>query len=128
MITSSAPAYAELHGHSNFSLLDGTSDPEELVESAASLGLRALALTDHDSLAGIVRFAAAAKRKDVHAIVGVELTVADPLPTSRTHLILLAENLAGHRNLCALLTQAYMRGGKDDPHVWFDTLVAHAGG
>src|ERR1044071_4485616 len=53
--------YAELHCHSNFSFLDGASHPEELAEEAARLGLEALALTDHDGLYGIVRFAEAAK-------------------------------------------------------------------
>ena len=52
--------YAELHCHSNFSFLDGASHPEELVEQAARLGLDALALTDHDGMYGVVRFAEAA--------------------------------------------------------------------
>src|SRR5919199_1651614 len=75
------PEYAELHAHTNFSLLDGTSDPEAMVAQAAALGLHALAITDHDSIAGIVRFAAEAKRRDVHAIIGVELTVQAPQDT-----------------------------------------------
>jgi error-prone DNA polymerase len=130
--------YAELHAHTNFSLLDGTSDPEVMVESAASLDLRALAVTDHDSVAGIVRFATAAKRQGVHAIVGVELTVVDPpnpspAPTGSegsraSHLTLLAQDLAGYQNLCALLTHAYAAGGKDQPRVPFDALAARAGG
>ena len=53
--------YAELHCHSNFSFLDGASHPEELVTEAARLGLEALALTDHNGLYGIVRFAEAAR-------------------------------------------------------------------
>src|SRR5919198_2529597 len=100
--------YAELHAHTNFSLLDGTSDPEDVVERAVALGLRALAITDHDSVAGIVRFAAAAKRHGVRAIIGAEVTVEDrgggPRSGRRgqevraSHLILLAENLAGYQN------------------------------
>ena len=53
----SAVPYAELHTHSAFSFLDGASTPEELVEEAARLDLRAIALTDHDGLYGVVRFA-----------------------------------------------------------------------
>ena len=53
--------YAELHCHSNFSFLDGASHPEELVAEAARLGLDALALTDHDGLYGVVRFAETAR-------------------------------------------------------------------
>jgi error-prone DNA polymerase len=72
--------YAELHAHTNLSLLDGTSDPEAMVEEAARLGLRALAITDHDSLAGTIRFAAAAKRHNLHAITGAEVTLIPSLP------------------------------------------------
>src|SRR5262249_14447851 len=74
----SSPAtvpYAELHGHSNFSCLDGASHPEELVEEAARLGLEALALTDHDGMYGVVRFAEAAEAVGVPAVFGAELTL-----------------------------------------------------
>ena len=54
--------YAELHCHSNFSFLDGVSHPEQLAEEAARLELEALAVTDHDGLYGVVRFAEAARR------------------------------------------------------------------
>ena len=57
--------YAELHCHSNFSFLDGASPPEELVEQAKRLGLEALALTDHDGMYGVVRFAEAAAELEV---------------------------------------------------------------
>ncbi len=55
-------SYVELHCHSNFSLLDGASHPEELVTRAAELGMDALALTDHDAVYGAVRFVEAAQR------------------------------------------------------------------
>jgi error-prone DNA polymerase len=67
--------YAELHAHSNFSFLDGASHPEELVEEAARLGLGALALTDHDGLYGVVRFAEAARALGVPTVFGAELTL-----------------------------------------------------
>src|SRR5688500_8721536 len=53
--------YAELHCHTTFSFLDGASEPEELAEEAARLGLEALAVTDHDGFYGVVRFAEAAR-------------------------------------------------------------------
>ena len=123
-----APAadYAELHAHTNFSLLDGASSPEEMVEEAAIRKLRALAITDHDSLSGVVRFAAAARRHDLRAIVGVELTLDTPPETA--HVVLLAQDLAGYRNLCALLSEAYDRGGRDHPAVPFDRLAAAGDG
>ena len=81
--------YAELHCHSYFSLLDGASSPEELVQAAVEKGLRALALTDHDSLSGAVRFVTAARRAALHVVVGAEVTLVDG-----THLTLLAETQA----------------------------------
>ena len=72
--------FAELHCHSTFSLLDGASDPERLVERAVALGLHALALTDHDDVGGAVRFSTAARTAGLAAIQGAELTVDMPLP------------------------------------------------
>jgi error-prone DNA polymerase len=91
--------YAELHAHSYFSLLDGASAPEALAAQAAELGLAGLALTDHDSLAGAVRFWNAARRAGLPAIVGAEVTLEDD-----THLTLLAETQAGYANLCRLIS------------------------
>ena len=86
---SSVP-YAELHAHSAYSFLDGASTPEELVEEAARLDLRAIALTDHDGLYGVVRFAEAAKELDVQTVFGAELSLGggdrteEPDPRGRT--------------------------------------------
>ena len=74
----SATPYAELHCHSNFSFLDGASHPEELVEEAARLGLEAIALTDHDGLYGVVRFAEAARE------IGVPRTCTAATTLSRS--------------------------------------------
>jgi error-prone DNA polymerase len=136
--------YAELHAHTNFSLLDGTSDPEQMVEQAVALGLRALAITDHDSISGVVRFAAEAKRRDLQAIIGAELSLDTPGGAARAarapraghtahtaraaHVVLLAQDLTGYRNLCALLTEAYRQGGRDRPAVSFDALAARGEG
>ncbi len=136
--------YAELHAHSYFSLLDGTSSPELLVETAAQLGLRALALTDHDSLAGAVRFMQAAKRAGVHGIIGAEVTLLDartpndarPEGTrapqgvaARTrgetgyHLTLLAETQAGYANLCRLITASRLDHlAPDDAAPWMGKI------
>lgn len=104
------PEYAELHCHSYFSLLDGASSPEALVERGQAAGLRGLALTDHDSLAGAVRFAVAARRASLHAIFGAEVTVAaSSFPASTPtalHLTLLAETQRGYATLCRLITAA----------------------
>lgn len=91
--------YAELHCHSYFSLLDGASSPEDLVAQAVALGLHSLALTDHNSLAGAVRFWKAAQRAGLHAVIGAEVTLE-----GGQHLTLLAETQTGYGNLCKLIT------------------------
>jgi len=68
--------YAKLHRHSNFSFLDGAVSPEDLVAGAVRLRLGALALTDHQGLYGVVRFAEAAKEVGVPTVFGAELTLA----------------------------------------------------
>src|SRR5437588_6131235 len=73
-----AVPYAELHCHSNFSFLDGASHPEELVEEAVRLGLEALALTDHDGMYGVVRFAEAARELGLPTVFGAEVTLDLP--------------------------------------------------
>jgi error-prone DNA polymerase len=101
--------YAELHCYSNFSFLQGASHPEELVERAAELALSAIALTDRDGLYGTVRFAGAARRAGVEAIVGSELTFEDG-----TRAVILVEDALGYANCCELISIAQMRGSKGD--------------
>ncbi|HEV2918730.1 MAG TPA: PHP domain-containing protein, partial [Actinomycetota bacterium] len=72
--------YAELHCHSNASFLDGGSHPEELAEEAARLRLEALAITDHDGMYGIVRFAEVARALGLPTIFGAELTLPGAAP------------------------------------------------
>ncbi len=115
--------YVELHCHSAFSLLDGASTPEELVVAAKDLGLSALALTDHNDLGGIVRFAEAAKEIDFPAIIGSELTLIDD-----SHLILLAENIEGYKNLCYLISQARSHSTRGLPKVSYETLATYSDG
>ena len=109
--------YAELHCHSSFSFLDGASNPEELVARARQLGLTALALTDHDELGGIPRFAHAAKELSVEAIIGAELTLEDD-----SHLIVLVKDLTGYKNLCSLLTSARSTCERGQPRVSYNNL------
>ncbi|SFN10320.1 error-prone DNA polymerase, DnaE-like [Pseudonocardia ammonioxydans] len=127
--------YAELHCHSHFSFLDGASAPEELVERAAELGLEAIALTDHDGMYGVVRFAEAAEVLGVRTVFGAELSlglsapqngVADP---EGEHLLLLARGPDGYRALCRTISTAQMRGGeKGRPIYDLDEVVADTAG
>ncbi len=98
----SSTGYVELHAHSAYSFLDGTSHPEELAAQAAELGYTALALTDHDGVCGSLEFAHAAKHFGVRPITGAEVTLADG-----SHVTLLVETPKGYANLCRLLTAAH---------------------
>lgn len=115
--------YVELHCHSCFSLREGASTPLELVLQARQLGYPALALTDHDSLAGAMQFAQAAKAWGVQPIIGAEVTLADD-----SHLTLLAETPRGYANLSRLLTRANLASPRGAPRVPFAWLAEHAQG
>ncbi len=128
-------AYAELHCHSNFSFLDGASHPEELVEEAARLGLSALALTDHDGLYGVVRFAEAARHLRLPVAFGAELTLGRP-PGGRSgmpdpaghHLVVLARDPEGYARLSRAISEAQLAGGaKGRPRTDLATLAAVGG-
>jgi error-prone DNA polymerase len=120
---------AELHCHSYFSLLDGASAPEALVAEAARLGISALALTDHHSLAGAVRFWVAARQAGIHPILGAEVALGGD---GGGHLTLLAETQEGYANLCQLLTAAHLQEdesdgwpGKRPPFLDWESLARH---
>ncbi|MEM9555736.1 MAG: error-prone DNA polymerase [Acidobacteriota bacterium] len=141
------PRYVELHAASSFSFLDGASQPEDLVERAAALGLPALALTDRSGVYGAPRLHKAAQEAGLRAIVGAEVVLAtrdDPQgqrakakSTRREaaaralegrRLALLVRSRAGYRNLCKLLTAAARGRPKGDARVDLDLLRAHGDG
>ncbi|OBI71508.1 error-prone DNA polymerase [Mycobacterium sp. E740] len=126
--------YAELHAHSAYSFLDGASTPEELVEEAVRLDLRAIALTDHDGLYGVVRFAEAAKELQMSTVFGAELSLGggdrteDPDPPG-PHLLVLARGPEGYRRLSRELAKAHLAGGeKGKLRYDYDALTEAAGG
>jgi error-prone DNA polymerase len=132
-VRSSVP-YAELHTHSAFSFLDGASTPEELVEEAVRLDLRAIALTDHNGLYGAVRFAEAAVELDMRTVFGAELSLGpgartdDPDPAG-PHLLVLARGPEGYRRLSRQLAAAHLAGGeKGKLRFDVDALADAAGG
>ncbi|RLV49492.1 error-prone DNA polymerase [Nocardioides mangrovicus] len=113
--------YVELHCHSNFSFLDGASDPRHLVEEGVRLGLDGLALTDHDGFYGAPLFAEAAQRYrqqggGLDTVYGAELSLdltrpqlGVPDPEGR-HLLVLAKGVEGYSRLAGALTDAHLRG------------------
>ena len=116
--------FIHLHTHSEYSLLDGASRLKDLVAKAKELGMPAIALTDHGVMYGIIEFYEQAKKQGIKPIIGCEVYVA---PGSRfdkargdesyTHLVLLAENNQGYRNLMKLVTLSFFDGFYYKPRV-----------
>lgn len=115
--------YAELRCRTNFSFLEGASHPDELVNRAVELGYSALAVTDRNSLAGIVRAYAAAKETNLKLLVGAEVTPTDAAPA-----VLLATDRSSYGRLCKLLTTGRRRAGKGDCRFTFDDIASHSDG
>src|SRR5262245_45420920 len=99
--------YTPLFCKSSFSFLEGASQPEELIESAAARGLPAIALTDRDGVYGIVETHVAAKEAGVKLIIGSEISIDDG-----STIVLLAANRNGYANLCQLVTVGRRRSEK----------------
>ncbi len=116
-------SWSELHAHTHYSLLDGASSPEAMVKRAAALGYRALAITDHDSLAGLVAHARACQAAGIVPIAGVELTMSDG-----THLTLVARDEDGYRSLCRLVSTSQLAGEKGAPLATFADLDSNSAG
>jgi len=115
--------YAELHCRTNFSFLEGASHPDELVNRAAELGLSALAITDRNSVAGVVRAHVAAKEAGLKLIIGAEITPEDAPP-----VILLATDRAAYGRLSMLITHGRRRADKGECRLVFDDVAKHADG
>ncbi len=118
-----APAYAELQVTSNFSFLRGAAHPDELVATAAALGHWAIAITDRNSLAGIVRAHQAAERVGIRLVVGVRLDLADG-----TGLLAYPEDRAAYGRLTRLLTLGKRRAPKGECRIDYADLVARGEG
>ncbi|MCC7136967.1 MAG: DNA polymerase III subunit alpha [Planctomycetes bacterium] len=127
-----APAFVHTHVHSHYSLLDGAAQVADLVAAAARYEQPALALTDHGNLCGAVEFYKACKAKGVKPILGLEAYLAPKSRFDRTknpvvahHLILLAMNETGYRNLIKLSSRSFTEGFYYVPRVDKELLAAH---
>ena len=123
--TTSQPAgcYAELHCRTNFSFLEGASHPDELVNRAAELGLAALAITDRNSVSGIVRAHVAAKSAGLKLLIGAEITPVDAAPVA-----LLATDRRAYAQLSLLITHGRRNAAKGDCQLTFDDVTRHSSG
>ncbi len=115
--------YAELHCKSNYSFLIGASHPDELVQRASEAGYRALAITDVNSLAGIVRAHIAARDAGLKLIVGAEIRLTDAPP-----VLLWAPDRRAYGQLCRLITVGRLRAPKGECYLNFDDLAKHSDG
>ncbi|HEV3025397.1 MAG TPA: DNA polymerase III subunit alpha, partial [Pirellulales bacterium] len=126
--------FAHLHCHSHYSLLDGASPIEGLIEKAKSQGMTALALTDHGNLYGALDFYQAAKAGGLNPILGYEAYIApgdrrqkdfDKNDEASFHLTLLARNRTGFQNLIKLASAAFLEGFYRKPRIDKELLAAH---
>ena len=130
--------FVHLHVHSEYSLLDGLGTTGALARRAAELGQPALALTDHGVMHGAIEFVRACRGAQVKPILGVEAYLThfgrpkegrDPeLDKSRYHLLLLAENMTGYRNLLQICSASQLDGYYYRPRIDADYLASHSEG
>jgi error-prone DNA polymerase len=124
--------YVELHSRSAFSFLEGASIPEELIAVCASLGMPAMALLDRDGVYGSPRFHLAAKKSEIKAHIGAEVTCAAFPPRCLRggfRLPLLVASRAGYQNLCRLITKMKLRVGRKEGACASDLdFIEHADG
>ena len=134
--TEDVEPFVHLHTHTEYSLLDGASRITDLVAAAKGHGQKALAITDHGALYGAVKFYTAARAAGVKPIIGCEMYMA---PRSRhdkegrtdrdpNHLILLARNETGYRNLIQLVSRSHLEGYYYKPRIDKELLAEHAEG
>ena len=130
--------FVHLHGHSEYSLLDGGCRVGDMAELAAEQGMSALALTDHGNLFGVIEHYKTCQAAGIKPIIGCEVYVAIDsrharqaargLPHASNHLILLAKDATGYRNLTKLVSKGYLEGYYYNPRIDKELLREHAEG
>ncbi len=126
--------FVHLHCHSDYSLLDGACEISRLMDLVEREGMPAIALTDHGNLFGAVEFYTKAKAKGIHPVIGCEVYVSQQdraikNETNRyNHLVLLAENQEGYRNLINLVSTGFLEGFYYKPRIDKDLLARHSRG
>lgn len=125
--------FVHLHTHSYYSILDGLSSPEELVKYAKELGQKSLALTDHGTCAGLYTFQESCKKYNIKPILGIESYITPDHSikekgTPTNHIVLLAKNKVGYKNLIYLSSFGYIHGFYYKPRIDFEILKEHSKG
>lgn len=130
------PEFTHLHVHTQYSILDGAAKIKSLVEKAKDSGMKALAITDHGNMFGVLEFFNTAKAEGIKPIIGCEVYVAHESRNykrgkqdrSGHHLILLAKNLEGYRNLSRLTSLGYLEGFYYTPRIDKEILRKYSNG
>ncbi|MCI9405999.1 MAG: DNA polymerase III subunit alpha [Oscillospiraceae bacterium] len=125
--------FVHLHVHTEYSLLDGACRIPALVARAKELGQKALAITDHGVMYGVIDFYKECKKQGIHPVIGCEVYVAPRtrfdkvhrIDTSPYHLVLLCKNQTGYQNLIAMVSKASVEGFYSKPRVDLELLRAH---
>ena len=127
--------FTHLHLHTEYSLLDGFTRIDELLDRCKDLGMDSVAITDHGQMYGVIEFYKQAQKRGIKPIIGCEVYVSerdhkikDPTNRSYYHLILLAENNTGYKNLVKIVSEAYVNGFYYKPRVSFDFLKDYTEG
>ncbi len=128
--------FVHLHVHTEFSLLDGSSRVEDLLDRTKELGMDTIAITDHGgAMFGVIKFYKEARRRGIKPILGSEVYIAmdkytekEPKDKNQYHLVLLAENDTGYRNLMNIVSEGYVNGFYYKPRVDHDVLSQYSEG
>ena len=127
--------FTHLHLHTEYSLLDGFTRIDELLDRCKELGMDSVAITDHGQMYGVIEFYKQAEKRGIKPIIGCEVyiserdhTIKDPTNRRYYHLILLAENNTGYKNLVKIVSEAFVNGFYYKPRVCFDFLKKHTEG
>ena len=129
-------AFAHLHVHTEYSLLDGACRIRDLAKRVKELGQTAVAITDHGAMYGVIDFYRACKAEGIHPVIGCEVYVAarsrfdkiHEFDAESRHLVLLCQNETGYRNLSYMVSQAYVEGFYIKPRIDLELLRAHSEG
>ncbi|MCD4747053.1 MAG: DNA polymerase III subunit alpha [Bacteroidales bacterium] len=130
------PDFTHLHVHTQYSILDGAANIETLISKAKKYGMNALAITDHGNMYGVLKFYFEAKKQGIKPIIGCEIYVAKnsrfdkkgKKDRSGYHLILLAKNMTGYRNLLKLSSLGYLEGFYYTPRIDKELLKKYSEG
>lgn len=128
--------FVHLHLHTEYSLLDGFTRIKDLFKKAKELDMNAVAITDHGSMFGVVEFYKEAKKHNIKPIIGCEVYISprslhdkDPnLDKTRGHLVLLAKNNTGYKNLMKIVSKGYIDGFYYKPRVDYETIIENKEG